>query len=483
MHFNKNRNFIRSLLIFLATCLILSQLLTGCTTSDENKTIVEANGKLKVVGSQLCNQKNQPIQLKGMSTHALHLFGSVVNPDTLMHLRDDWGMTVFRAAMYTEEGGYMQNSEVKTKVQEAVQAAIDTGIYVIIDWHILSDGDPNKYKTEAKEFFKEMATLYGKYPNVIYEICNEPNGKDVTWNDSIKPYAEEVIKEIRKIDKDNIIIVGTDTWSQGINAAAKSPLDFKNIMYALHFYAGSHEQWLRDRIDECLEQNLPVFVTEWGTSLASGNDGVFTKETLEWINFLNERKISWVNWSLSDKPETSAALSPSAGSRGGWDDSDLTESGLLVKYLIKGEKVAPFFCESFESMLFRAGNWASDGAMILQDKKAPSGNFVVILKNNNFIEKKKDTNVYKNISLELSYNTSNFKDNDSFNIEWFDGKSWNLLDKITEPSDWTTKTYNLPEASAFNPNFAVRFSASLADTSSKVSLDDIKLIGESTLDK
>ncbi len=479
----KNNNFIRSILIFLSISLLITQLLTGCSPSNENKTFVEANGKLKVIGSQLCNQKKEPIQLKGMSSHSISLFGRFVNLDTIKYLRDDWGITLFRAAMYTEEGGYITNPDVKKKVQEAVQAAIDTGIYVIIDWHILSDGNPNIYKAQAKEFFKEMATLYGEYPNVIYEICNEPNGKDVTWNDSIKPYADEVIKEIRKIDADNIIIVGTDTWSQGINAVEKAPLDFKNVMYALHFYSGTHKEWLRDRIDESLAKNIPVFVSEWGTSLANGTDGVYTAETMEWINFLDERKISWVNWSLCDKIESSAALLSSASSKGGWEDSDLSESGLLVKYILKGEKVAPFFSEGFESMLFTTGNWDFNGAMILQDKTAPSGNLVAILKNGNVITKRKNTNIYKNIKLELTYNSNNLKGTDSFIIEWFDGISWFPLDKISERSDWVTKTYDIPEASAYNPDFAIRFTAALTDSSSKVLLDEIKLIGERTLDK
>ncbi|OPZ86179.1 MAG: Endoglucanase 5A [Firmicutes bacterium ADurb.Bin419] len=483
MQNKKNNPLTRSILILLALCMLLTQFLTGCSSSHDNKTFVDINGKLKVIGNQLCNQKKEPIQLKGMSSHSIHVFGSFVNVDAIRHLRDDWGMTLFRAAMYTEEGGYIKNPDIKKKVQEAVQAAIDTGIYIIIDWHILSDGDPNKHKTQAIEFFNEMATLYGKYPNVIYEICNEPNGKEVTWSDSIKPYADEVIAEIRKIDPDNIIIVGTDTWSQGIDAVEKAPLDYSNIMYALHFYAGTHEQWLRDRIDYCLGKNIPVFVSEWGTSLATGSDGVYSTETLEWINFLDERKISWVNWSLSDKPESSAALLPSASSKGGWTDSDLSESGLLIKYLMKGEKEAPFFCEGFESMLFTSGGWDANGAMILQDKVAPSGDYVAILKNNNTITKSKSTKGYKNIKLELTYNSNNLKNSDSFIIEWFDGKNWSVLKEIRENNEWVAKEYDIPEASANNPDFAIRFTASLSDPKSKVSLDEIKLIGEKTLEK
>lgn len=169
-------------------------------------------------------------------------YGDFVNKDTLKWLRDDWGITVFRAAMYTADGGYIDNPSVKNKVKEAVEAAKELGIYVIIDWHILNDGNPNQNKEKAKEFFKEMSSLYGSTPNVIYEIANEPNG-DVNWKRDIKPYAEEVIPVIRKNDPDNIIIVGTGTWSQDVNDAADDQLKDANVMYALHFYAGTHGQF------------------------------------------------------------------------------------------------------------------------------------------------------------------------------------------------------------------------------------------------
>lgn len=298
-----------------------------------SQTIVEQYGQLRVEGSQLLNEHGDPVQLKGMSSHGLQWFSMIVNDDSLQWLRDDWGITVFRAAMYTEQSGYIRNPRMKDKVQEIVDAAIDLGIYVIIDWHILGDGDPNKHKEEAKEFFREMAEMYGEYPNVIYEIANEPNGDQVTWDGQIKPYAEAIIPEIRKIDPDNIIIVGTGTWSQDVDDAADNPLAFDNTMYTVHFYAGTHGQWLRDRIDYAADKGLAVFVTEWGTSESSGNGGPYIKEAMEWLDYLDSHKISWANWSFANKDEVSAAIVPipEAGLFGGWGEEDLTESGRFVR--------------------------------------------------------------------------------------------------------------------------------------------------------
>lgn len=297
-------------------------------------TPVAENGQLRVNGVDLVNQHGQAIQLRGMSSHGLQWYGQYMNSSSIRWLRDDWKSNVVRAAMYTDSGGYIANPAIKNKVIETVDAAIQQGIYVIIDWHILKDNDPNQFKSQAISFFKEMAQRYGHLPNVIYEIANEPNG-NVNWNQHIRPYAVDVVNAIRQIDSDNIIIVGTGTWSQDIHDAANSPLTQSNIMYTLHFYAGTHGQYLRDRIDYARSKNAAIFLTEWGTSQASGDGGVYDAQTRTWINFLNQRKISWINWALSDKQETSAALAPGASTDGGWNDSMLSPSGRLVRELMR----------------------------------------------------------------------------------------------------------------------------------------------------
>ncbi|MGE9751919.1 cellulase family glycosylhydrolase [Bacillus inaquosorum] len=326
----------------LIVCLFIALLAIGGlaapeASAAETKTPVSINGQLSIKGTQLVNRDGKAVQLKGISSHGLQWFGDFVNKESLKWLRDDWGITVFRAAMYTADGGYIDNPSVKNKVKEAVEAAKELGVYVIIDWHILNDGNPNQNKEKAKEFFEEMSSLYGNTPNVIYEIANEPNG-DVNWKRDIKPYAEEVISVIRKHDPDNLIIVGTGTWSQDVNDAADDQLKDANVMYALHFYAGTHGQFLRDKANYALSKGAPIFVTEWGTSDASGNGGVFLDHSREWLNYLNSKNISWVNWNLSDKQESSSALKPGASKTGGWPLSDLSASGTFVRENILGTK-------------------------------------------------------------------------------------------------------------------------------------------------
>jgi endoglucanase len=325
-----------TLMLAAVSCSVDDRLLS---VDKKGRTVVERFGQLKVEGSKLLAEDGRQIQLRGVSSYGLQWAGRYANENVLRWLRDDFNIQVWRSAMYLTEGGYLTQRTLKLIVEESVEAAIKLGIYVIIDWHVHLDRDPNKYKHEALPFFAEMAQKYGSYPNVIYEICNEPNGSDVTWGGSIKPYAEEVIAEIRKYDGDNIIIVGTSTWSQDVDIAAFDPIQTENIMYTLHFYAGTHGKNIQNKVKMAVEMGLPIFVTECGTTQASGSGGIYEKEFLEWLSLLKIHQISWVNWSLNNKGEDSGILRYNADrdGKGGWTDGDLSQSGKFIRKILRNE--------------------------------------------------------------------------------------------------------------------------------------------------
>ena len=297
-------------------------------------TPVGMHGRLNIKETYIVDENQEPFQLRGVSTHGLQWFPAFVNEGCFNTLRDDWKANVIRLAMYTDsDSGYLGNMDgLETLMREGIDLATKAGLYVIVDWHCLSDGNPNAHKDEAIRFFSEISAEYQNYPNIIYELCNEPNGADVTWDNEVKPYCETLIATIRAIDKQGIIIAGTPTWSQDIHLAAQNPLEGENIMYALHFYADTHRDSLRQRLVDCINKyKLPVFVSEFGTCDASGNTGFNEEQSDIWIDLLNEHNVSWVNWSLCDKKETASLLKPLTTSRGNWTDDDLSESGLFIK--------------------------------------------------------------------------------------------------------------------------------------------------------
>ena len=290
----------------------------------EKNNYVSYNGNLKLDGNNIVNQYNEKIVLKGISSHGLQWFNYLVTDENIKELKS-WNTNIFRLAMYTKEGGYIDNKDIYNDLIKDIDLVIDNDMYVIVDWHILSDNNPNNYKNEAIEFFDKISSKYKDTPNIIYEICNEPNN-GTSWND-IKSYAEDVVKTIRK-NSNNIIIVGTPTWSQDVDSVIGNKIDDNNTMYALHFYSGTHKDYLRDKAKKALDNNVAVFISEFGVSDASGNGGVYLDEANKWMDFIKENNLSFINWSLADKDESSALLKPN--NKVITDDA-LSESGKYIK--------------------------------------------------------------------------------------------------------------------------------------------------------
>lgn len=301
-------------------------------------TPVSQHGQLSVKNGQLVDKNGKGYQLRGMSTHGLTWFPEFVNESAFKTLRDDWNTNVVRLAMYVDEWGngqcYMGNKSGSLELLEkGVDICIKLDMYVIIDWHVLNPGDPSKYTNEAKSFFETVSKRYAKYPNVIYEICNEPNG-GASWSGNIKPYAEKIIPVIRKNAPNSVIIVGTPTWSQEIDKPLSDPLSYKNVMYAFHFYAATHAG-LRSNVENCVAQGLPVFVSEFGTCDASGGGANDFNETQKWLSYFDKQGISYCNWSICNKDETCSVLRPGTSANGNWSESNLTENGKWIRNWLK----------------------------------------------------------------------------------------------------------------------------------------------------
>ena len=281
--------------------------------------------RLSVNGTFLVNERQEKVVLKGVSLGWHNWWSRFYNASAVKNLKEQWGCTLLRAAMGVEpEGAYLSDPEkALTCVTTVVDAAIKNDMYVIVDWH--SHGI---HTQEARQFFSKMVHRYKGVPNVIYEVFNEP--VEDSW-EAVKAYAEEIISEIRSVDKDALILVGTPHWDQDLHLAADNPImGVRNVMYTLHFYAATHQKELRERADYALKKGLPVFVSECAGMEASGDGRLDKKEWNEWLQWMKRHHISWAAWSVSDKNETCSMFYPSAPDAG-WTDSDVKEWGQMVK--------------------------------------------------------------------------------------------------------------------------------------------------------
>ncbi|HRH76034.1 MAG TPA: glycoside hydrolase family 5 protein [Cellvibrionaceae bacterium] len=304
----------------------------SCAAAYGQSYVVTNNGALAVKGTQIVNSKGKPIALAGPSffwSNSGWGAEGFFNAQTVAWAKNNWQATVIRAVMGIEgPGGYLASPDAnKQRVFAVIDAAIAEDMYVLVDWH---DHHAERHTAEAVQFFTEVAKKYGAFPNVIYEIYNEP--KEVSWVKDIKPYAQTLVNAIRVQDSDNLIAVGTPRWSQDVDEVAKAPLSGQsNIVYSLHFYAGTHHQGLRDKAAKALDKGLPLMVTEWGTVNADGNGGANTEETRRWMEFLRKHTLSHCNWAISIKNEGASIFKTDVKPADQYTDAQLTPSGLLAR--------------------------------------------------------------------------------------------------------------------------------------------------------
>jgi endoglucanase len=329
------KNIKKSLICALIIYLPFSNSIKG---EGNNISPVEKYGYLRVSGNKIVGKDNTPVQLRGMSLCWSQWFPKHYNYETIKWLRDDWNCEIIRVPMAVEMDGYLTHPDMEQyKVEMIVHAAIDLGMYVIIDWH---DHHANRNVEAAKKFFGEMARKFNLFQNIIYETFNEP--VNISWNDSIKPYHEAVIAEIRKYDKKNLIICGTPTWSQEVDIASLNPIKYDNIAYSLHYYASTHKEWLREKAKTAMNNGIAIFVTEYGVCESSGDGPIDYMESIKWWNFMDENKISYCNWAIYDKNESAAALKMGNNALGGWQQDNLTPSGKFVRAKLKGQSLDSF---------------------------------------------------------------------------------------------------------------------------------------------
>ena len=325
----------RSLSLLLGIVLLLSAL-SGCGSADPASAVDDGRarpsccGQLQVIGGKLCSESGEPVMLRGVSSNGLITAEDFINEPLFRELSEDRGVNLFRFAMYTYGVGIVgyctggDKERHKQDIVKGVALARAHDMYALIDWHILSDGDPNLYLDDAKLFFAEMAEQFCDYNNVLYEICNEPNGVD--WP-AVKAYAEQIIPVIREKDPDSVIIVGNPDWSKDLRSVAADPLDYDNVMYTLHFYAASHGQELRDMTQQLSQNGLPIFVSEFGVTSSSGGFPRDLESADLWIDLLERENISYCMWSFSAAPEPCSALRTGLLKYSGFADEDYNATG------------------------------------------------------------------------------------------------------------------------------------------------------------
>ncbi|SDE13004.1 glycoside hydrolase family 5 protein [Glycomyces harbinensis] len=298
------------------------------------------HGQLSVCGTRLCDESGNPVQLRGMSTHGLQWYSQCVNDASLDALAYDWGADIVRLSMYIQEDGYETDPAGFTaRMHELIDEVTARGQYVIVDWHMLDPGDPHYNLERAETFFAEIASEHGDQDNIFYEVANEPSG--VSWS-RIKSYHEAIIPVIRQHDPDGVILLGTPDWSSlglsgGTNEqeVVNDQVNASNIMYTFHFYAASHDDYYLDGLARAADE-IPMFVTEFGTQNYSGEGANDFAMSQRYLDLMEDKGISWVNWNYSDDHRSGAVFEPGTCPGGPFTGTaNLKEAGEWIRDRIR----------------------------------------------------------------------------------------------------------------------------------------------------
>ncbi|HEY6913325.1 MAG TPA: cellulase family glycosylhydrolase [Paludibacter sp.] len=188
-------------------------------------------------------------------------------------------------------------------IDPLVQQAISLGLYVIIDFHNVSDyGSGGTSQFTVLNFWKYFAPRYANSSNVLFEVYNEPV-KPADWT-QWKNFIQPVVNAIRAVAPKNIILMGSPQWSTYTNSAVSNPIYGDNIVYVFHIYPnqGVPTSYLLDSKFGNAAKSIPVMITEFGWNQNAGySDAITYGKTSNWgIPFRTymdaHSNISWVNW-------------------------------------------------------------------------------------------------------------------------------------------------------------------------------------------
>ena len=223
---------------------------------------------------------------------------------------------------------------------DTVDLLIENDIYVLIV--LWNNESINENINIAKEYFEIIAEKYADSPNILYEIANEP-ASTTEWNE-IRDYSNTIIPIIRNYSKDNIIIIPNPSWDHRPDLVILDEIyETNNIMTSYHMYVGN--QLTEENVNylqEAVNKDIPVFVTEWGTTLGNGNYGFYEDYSNAFVKIMNDNNLSWCNFLITDRNYDYNAQEEYAGivKHDQWDnslsDNILTASGKYIKSILQG---------------------------------------------------------------------------------------------------------------------------------------------------
>lgn len=227
-------------------------------------------------------------------------------------------------------------------LKPAVDYATSKNLYAIVDFHQIDNVTTGSSSADAVTFWTTVAPVFANYSNVVYEAFNEPidttNDGGITaageWTPAFTAAAQSWITAIRAGAPNNVIIVGSPSWSQYPDGALTAGLTGGNLAFTAHIYPSN---WpggalaFENRVVKAA-MSEPVAITEWGYSIGTQTPTDAWAQNLE--SLVNSGGESWTAWCAD--PSWGPPMFTRVASAGVNSFNGLTDFGTFVQTWLAG---------------------------------------------------------------------------------------------------------------------------------------------------
>jgi len=217
-------------------------------------------------------------------------------------------------------------SYLSNHLDDVVQRCAERGVYCIVDYHrhrdvMWAEGQDGPINQELHDevdmFWDVVAPRYADQSHVLYEVYNEPTEpgmwEDPTttdwvadvwqlWLEMAQPWVDTI-----RSHADNMILMGSPSWSQSPEGALVEEFDGSDIAYTFHIYPGHNSSQNNDWEDASnngegvagVYEQAPLVVTEFGWEenagqYIGGTTSGYGDPILDWME--SSDAISWTAW-------------------------------------------------------------------------------------------------------------------------------------------------------------------------------------------
>ncbi len=224
-----------------------------------------------------------------------------------------------------KEAPYKLDRDFMLRIDWVIQNAKKRNLAVILDLHNDDEliQEPQVHRERYLAIWDQIAERYKNQPqSVIFELCNEPNGKlETVWNS----YLAQALAVVRQTNPTRAVIVGPNGWNNADRLADLQLPDDDHLIVTFHDYTPfefTHQgaEWWADgnkhlgtpwngteaekRVITNYMDKAVAYGVRVGKPVFMGEFGAYNKGDLEsrvrWTRFTREaaeaRGFSWGYW-------------------------------------------------------------------------------------------------------------------------------------------------------------------------------------------